>query len=161
MQAPEIFVALENSGFAAAIRQSPWAYMLANIGHIVGLAVLAGSVAIMDLRMAGLLRATNPAVVLRNARTAAACALAIQIITGSILFSAEAAHVIVNPVFLLKVGLIVLGLLNVAWFEYFVAPAVRRTPANRDLPDAARISGIASIAIWACVAICGRSIAYF
>ena len=33
--APAIFVALEQSGFAAAIRQSPWLYPAANVGHIV------------------------------------------------------------------------------------------------------------------------------
>ena len=33
--APAIFVALEQSGFAAAIRQSPWLYPAANVGHII------------------------------------------------------------------------------------------------------------------------------
>ena len=33
--ASAIFVALEQSGFAAAIRQSPWLYPAANVGHIV------------------------------------------------------------------------------------------------------------------------------
>jgi len=35
--APAIFVALEQSGFAAAIRQSLWLYPAANVGHIVSL----------------------------------------------------------------------------------------------------------------------------
>ena len=41
-QAPAIFVALEQSAFAAAIRQSIWLYPLANVGHIVALACFAG-----------------------------------------------------------------------------------------------------------------------
>ena len=32
-QAPAIFIALEGSGFAAAIRQSLWIYPAANVGH--------------------------------------------------------------------------------------------------------------------------------
>ena len=40
--APAIFVALEASSLGAAIRQSTWLYMAANVGHILSLAVFAG-----------------------------------------------------------------------------------------------------------------------
>ena len=49
--APAIFVALEQSGFAAAIRQSLWLYPAANVGHIVSLTFFAGAVAVMDVRL--------------------------------------------------------------------------------------------------------------
>ncbi len=49
-EAPALFVALEQSAFAAAIRQSIWIYPLANVGHIVGLFCFAGALAVMDLR---------------------------------------------------------------------------------------------------------------
>jgi hypothetical protein len=49
--APAIFVALEQSGFAAAIRQSPWLYPAANVGHIVFLVLFAGAIAVMDVRL--------------------------------------------------------------------------------------------------------------
>src|SRR5436853_175834 len=58
--APAIFVALEQSGFAAAIRQSSWLYPFANIGHIVALVVFAGAVAVMELRLLGALDAMAP-----------------------------------------------------------------------------------------------------
>ena len=38
--APALFVTLEQSGFAASIRQSTWLYPAANIGHIVSLTFL-------------------------------------------------------------------------------------------------------------------------
>ncbi len=47
--APAIFIAIEASGFGAAIRQSRWLYMTANVGHIVSLMVFAGAIAVMDL----------------------------------------------------------------------------------------------------------------
>jgi hypothetical protein len=53
--APAIFVALEHSGFSAAVRQSPWIYPAANVGHILALAVFAGAIAVMDV---GLLAGT-------------------------------------------------------------------------------------------------------
>lgn len=46
--ASPIFVALEASALGAAIRRSSWAYMVANVGHIVSLVVFSGAVAMLD-----------------------------------------------------------------------------------------------------------------
>src|SRR5207244_4034895 len=59
-QAPAIFIALEQSNFAAAIRQSTWLYPAANVGHIISLVFFAGAVAVMDVRLLGRLAATAP-----------------------------------------------------------------------------------------------------
>jgi hypothetical protein len=56
------------------------------------------------------------------------------LVSGFILFIADASHVIINPAFQIKLGLIAAG---------------------------ARLAGLLSIAIWLSVAACGRSIAYF
>ena len=97
--APAVFVALEQSGFAAAIRQSPWLYPAANIGHIVSLVIFAGALAVMDIRLLGGLAATAPGRVLARARGFAMAALAGMAVTGFMLFSAEASHLVLNPVF--------------------------------------------------------------
>jgi len=159
--APALFQALEGSSFAAGIRASTWAYMAANVGHILSLTIFAGAIAVMDLRMLGVFSATTPGFVIRKARTFAGFALLGMAITGSILFSAEASHVALNPVFQFKVALIVLGLLNVAYFEFFVKSRVANLSPLKPLPREARFAGIASLTIWLLVAACGRSIAYF
>jgi hypothetical protein len=159
--APAIFVALEDSALGHAIRQSTWAYLAANVGHIVSLVVFAGAVAVMDLRMAGAFAATSPGYVLRAARQIAVMAFIGLALTGATLFTAEASHVILNPVFQIKLGLIALGLLNIGLFEYFTAPKVKDLPPLTPLPGSARVAGMLSIATWIAVAICGRSIAYF
>jgi len=159
--APAIFVALEGSALGAAIRQSSWAYMAANVGHIVSLFVFAGAIAVMDLRMAGAFAATSPGKVLHNARRVVILALIGLVLTGATLFTAEASHVILNPVFQFKLGLIALGLLNVALFEFFTAPKVRALPPLAPMPAGARAAGILSLVTWVAVAACGRSIAYF
>lgn len=141
--APALFVALEQSAFAAAIRQSIWIYPVANVGHIVALAVFAGAVAIMDVRLLGGFAASSPRIVIARARRAAILALSGLALTGFLLFAAEASHVIVNPVFLVKLALIGAGLANVAIYEL-----------------GARRAGYASLALWLLVAACGRTIAY-
>jgi hypothetical protein len=159
--APAIFSAIEASAFGAAIRQSRWLYMVANVGHIVSLMVFAGAIAVMDMRMAGALSATSPGYVLKMARRVALAGFAGLVVSGVFLFTAEASHVIMNRVFQIKLGLIALGLLNIALFEILIAPKVKDLPPLVPLPPGARTGAVASLAIWIAVAICGRSIAYF
>lgn len=159
--APAVFMAIEGSALGAAIRQSGIAYMAANVGHIVFLMVFAGAIAVMDLRLAGAFAATSPAYVVRMARRAAIVGFAGLVVTGGMMFVAEASHIVLNGVFQLKLALIALGLVNVAIFEFAVAPKLRELPPLAPMPAAARRAGIASLAIWLAVAICGRSIAYF
>jgi len=159
--APAIFVAIEGSAFAAMIRQSPFAYMTANVAHILSLMVFFGAVAVMDLRLAGFFKATSPAAILHGARTIAIIGFLGLIASGSVLFAAEASHIILNPMFRIKLVLILLGLINIAVFEFTLARKVSDVQPLAPLPNAARFAGIASIAIWLAVAACGRLIAYF
>jgi len=159
--APHILTALEQSGLAAAIRQSVWAYPAANVGHIVALTLFAGSVAIMDARLIGAFAATPPADVVRPARRMALLGLLLMLLTGSVLFAAEAGHVGTNPVFQVKAALIVLGLSNAFFTGRAVRPFIDSLPAFAPLPRRVRLSAFLSLGIWVCVAACGRLIAYF
>lgn len=159
--APAIFVALEQSGFSASIRQSPWLYPAANVGHIIFLVFFAGALAVMDVRLLGGLAATDPASTLGRARRVAITALAGMALTGFVLFAAEAGHLARNPVFRLKLVLVGAGLVNVAIYELWARRAVEALPAGAAMPVAAKTAGFVSIATWIAVAACGRSIAYF
>ena len=159
--APAIFVALEQSGLGAAIRQSVWLYPAANVGHIVSLVVFAGAVAVMDVRLIGGFAATAPARVIGRARSFAIAGFALMVVTGFMLFTAEASHLAVNPVFQLKVALIGAALANLAIYEFGAKHAVAKLPAGVMMPARAKVAGMLSLGIWIAVAACGRSIAYF
>jgi hypothetical protein len=160
-QAPAIFVALEQSAFAAAMRESIWLYPVANVGHIVALVCFAGAVAVIDVRLLGGLAATTPALLIARARRFAIAALGGMVITGFMLFAAEASHVVLNPVFQLKFALIGAGLVNVALYEFSAKSAVEKLAPGATMPLHARIVGLVSLAVWVAVAAAGRSIAYF
>ena len=155
--APAIFVALEQSGFAAAIRQSPWLYPAANVGHIIFLTLFAGAIAVMDVRLLGGLSATAPGPLLARTRNVALAALAGMALTGSLMFSAEASHLALNPVFQLKAA----GLINVAIYQFWAKLAVEHLAPSASMPARAKVTGALSLVIWIAVAACGRSIAYF
>ena len=103
----------------------------------------------------------QPAPMLARARVFALVALAGMATTGFLLFAAEASHLVVNPVFQLKLALIAAGLINIAIYEPWGKRAVAGLPANAPMPRTARVAGTASVAIWIGVAACGRAIAYF
>jgi hypothetical protein len=160
-EAPAIFVALEQSGFAAAIRQSLWLYPAANIGHIVALTFFAGAVAVMDVRLLGGFAATPPGRLLAQARWFAIAAFLGMAATGFLLFSAEASHLAVNPMFQLKIALVGAGLANVALYEFGIKRAIEALAPDAALPPRAKVLGVLSLGIWVTAAACGRSIAYF
>lgn len=159
--APAIFMAMEASAIGAAIRQSRWLYMVANVGHIVALMAFAGAIAVMDVRLAGGLAATAPGPLLHKARGFAIAGFTGLVLTGAILFTAEASHVVLNRMFQIKTALIVLGLLNVAWVEALIMPKIAALPPLSPMPAGARYGAMASFITWVAVAICGRAIAYF
>jgi hypothetical protein len=159
--APAIFVALEASGVALAIRQSKWLYPAANIGHIVALVFFAGAIAVMDVRLLGGFAATAPGRLLARARRFAIGAFVAMMITGAMLFAAEASHLAVNPVFQIKLALIGAGLANIAIYEFGAKRAVEGLAPDLPMPAVAKTAGALSLGLWVLVAACGRSIAYF
>jgi len=159
-EAPQLLIALEQSALGAAIRQSVWAYPVANVGHIVALTLFAGSVAIMDLQLLGAFAATPPAAIVRPARIMAMLGLGLMALTGFMLFAAEASHVAMNRVFQVKAGLITLGILNALLIAGPALSALGATGANMVVPARARAAAALSLAIWISVTACGRLIAY-
>lgn len=156
-----ILAAIEHSWIGVAARESVWLYPAVNVGHILALTVFAASVAMMDARLLGAFREVAPGRFLRRVRLLAAGAFAVMLLTGSVLFIAEATHVAQNRVFQVKLGLIALALLNALVFELRIANGVRALPAGAPSPAFAKISALLSLSLWFCVAAAGRLIAYF
>jgi hypothetical protein len=160
-EAPQVLITLEQSGLGAAIRQSVWAYPAANVGHIVALMLFAGAVAVMDLRLLGAFPATPAVAIVRPARAVAMLGLLLMAASGFVLFTAEASHVAMNPVFQVKAGLIALGVLNAL---IIAGPAIAKMSGagpGAGVPARARFAAGLSLAIWIAVAASGRLIAYF
>ncbi|MBM3545683.1 MAG: hypothetical protein FJX54_01920 [Alphaproteobacteria bacterium] len=155
-----LFLALEQSGLGAAMRESSFLYPLANVLHIVGLVCFAGAIAIMDARLMGAFEALPLRSFVSRWRKVAMAAFAVQIVSGFMLFSAEASAIIDNPVFQLKLLLIAIGLGNVVVFELVTKPGIAGWQGGQP-PMIAKISGAVSLLAWIAVAAAGRLIAYF
>lgn len=159
--APALLVAIEHSAIGAAIRQSSWVYPAANVGHILGLVLFAGAVAVLDLRLLGAFSATRPMDILAPARRAASAAFLVMLLTGSMLFIAEASHVALNGVFQVKAALIASALVNAVLLGGAAMREADYMPAHAPFSGRVRVAAGVSIVLWLAVAASGRLIAYF
>ena len=152
-------IALQESAFAFAIRDSTWIYPIANLLHILGLALLIGSILILDLRLLGVGRWVAVDALSRLTTPFSIIGICLMLVSGSVLFSADAAALSTNPIFRLKMLLLAAGLANALLFRLLwqrrIAGWSDRAPLGARLQ--AGLSGIG----WLAVASCGRLIAYF
>lgn len=158
--APAFLVALETSEIGALIRQSTWLYPTANIAHVVAIALFAGAIAVMDVRLMGALTGSDPARVVRGARRVAVVMLLAVLLSGAVLFTAEASHVALNPVFQIKMGLLAFGLLHAMFIGGRAVRALDGLGPQAPMPGAARVAGAVSMLTWLSVVGLGRYIAY-
>jgi hypothetical protein len=150
-----LFQLLERSGFGLLIRDAVLIYPIANVVHVLSALVFFASVAIMDLRVLGALRADAGEAVIARFRPVALGAFCALLASGIVLFTPEASAIIKNPSFQIKLALIAIGALNVIWLERALKRGYPGMTAH-----AARVPAALSLAVWLGVAAAGRYIAY-
>jgi len=157
--APAWVVALEGSALAFFIRDSTWLYPFANLTHILGLALLVGPILVLDLRLIGITRAGNVADLSRLITLVAVKGLCLLLVSGSVIFIADASALATNPVFLIKIALLAIGIANAVTFR--ILWQARLPTWDRDRPGFGRFQAMLSPVVWLGTASCGRLIAYF
>jgi hypothetical protein len=156
---PAWAAALEASSLGVLMRESAVLYPLANIAHIFGLVLFAGSILLLDLRLLGCAKTLPAAAVARALTPTMFIGFALQVASGVLLFSADARPLWANPVMQAKAALIVFGIANALIFR---ALWNRRLPDWDDTaPDIARAQACLSLFAWLGVAACGRFAGYF
>ena len=157
--APGWAMALQESGFAFAIRDSTWLYPTANLLHILGLALLVGSILILDLRVLGVGRWVSVDALSRLVTPFSILGICLSLASGSILFSADAAALASNPIFQLKMVLLAAGFANAILFR--VLWQRQLDGWTEPVPAGAKLQAVFSGIGWLAVASSGRLIAYF
>lgn len=130
----------------------PLAYPALEVLHIVGIALLVGNLVLLELRVWGLGGDLPVQPLARLALGLAVFGFALAGASGLLMFAAQAAELLANRAFVLKMGLLMLAGTNAAWFHG------RGSLVRMD--RTARLLTLVSTAIWLAVIACGRSIAY-
>lgn len=143
-----------------AMRGDLWLYPLIEVVHIVGFAVLVGSVIMFDLRVLGLSKAVPVTALAHHLLRWAAVALLLIVPAGLMMFSAHPHDFASNDVFKLKLGLIAVAGANAGLFHVGVFRSVAHWDAQTSAPVIAKTQAAVSIALWISVVLCGRLLAY-
>jgi hypothetical protein len=140
------------------MRGSPWAFPALQSLHFIGMALLVGAVAVMDLRVLGI-ASSLPIQSLRRLVPLALLGFTINVISGALFFAHDPYQYFFNPSFRLKVLLILTAGLNALWFQRGVF-----SNADWGVPEPAsglaKLAAVVSLLLWVGVIAAGRFIAF-
>jgi hypothetical protein len=157
-------LAAEHTSLAAAMRGEiggEWLFPIVETLHVISLAMVFGSIAMVDLRLVGA-TSRNSAMsrlsgeVLPYTWGAFICA----IVTGTLLFISKAHVYFYNLQFQLKFLCMLLAGMNMAVFHFGTYRRVLEWDDRHPPPRAARLAGALSIALWIGVIFFGRWIGF-
>lgn len=161
MIAPEPFwEALAATPLAVALRESMWLYPLFETLHLIGLALLVGSIIAFDLRVLGFSRHIPADALAHHLLPWVWTGFAINAVSGVLLFISDAAEFAPNTALQAKLSLIAVAGLNAAIFQIRLAPGMENWSSRVATPAAARLSAGLSIVLWLAIIVAGRLIAY-
>jgi hypothetical protein len=144
----------------ALMKSSTWLFPAVETFHILGFALLAGSIAILDIRVLGLGRSLPITALTRHILPWTLAGACVAVMSGALLFAAQIDEMLGNRLFILKIGLLSLAACNAAYFHS--VPAMRIAEWDRDVaaPFDARMCAAISLLLWIAIIFCGRFIAY-
>ena len=150
---------IEQSGFSSWVRESPslWAYPLVLFLHTIGMGLLVGVNAGIDLRILGF-ASEIPVAPLEKYFRFLWIGFWINAVSGSILLAADATTKLTNPVFYVKMVFVALGMVDV----YLIRKHVFGDPLLGKIPLSlnARIMAATSLFFWFAATTAGRLMAY-
>jgi hypothetical protein len=150
---------IEATGLAEWIRVSALGYPLMITLHSLGLAIMVGLSVVLSLRVLGFFREI-PYTSLDRLLKVAWIGFIVNTISGSALFAAQATSYVHNTQFLIKITLVFVGAITVAWLQAIVKSDASSWSPTAPAPGLARFVATASIVAWAGATVTGRLIAY-
>ena len=153
----DLLITLESSAFSTWLRESTslWAYPTILTLHTLGLAMLVGINAAFDLRVLGFADGV-PLARIEPFFKAMWVGFWINLVTGAMIFATVATTKGTAPVFMIKLGLVVVGVTAVVLLRRIVYGGLS---APR-ITASARAWAVVSLVVWTAAIVTGRLMAY-
>jgi hypothetical protein len=136
----------------AALKSHPWAYPALEVVHILGIGLLLGNLFLLELRVFGKGAALPVKDLARLGLSLVVLGFCMAAASGLLMFATQAAELLTNRAFTLKMLLLCTAACNAAWFH-------GRGSLDK-LDGTAKLQMLVSSALWVGVVTCGRWIAY-
>ena len=152
--------ALQASAWSAALRASVWLYPLVNTLHVVGIALLFGAIAPLDLRLLGAFRRVPLAPLAATLVPVATAGLLLALVSGALMFATRPLDYVAEPLFGLKLVLLAAAVLNALWLRRDSEWRRVGEASGEPPPRRWRWHGLLSLLLWLGVITAGRLIGY-
>lgn len=130
--------ALEATPLATALRGSVWVYPLVNAAHILGVALLVGSIVPLDLRLLGVWRSVPLTPLWGVLTRTAGAGLILAMIFGALLFITRASEYTASNLFISKMAVVALGTANALALRVLPQTQVSEITSTKGKPPARR-----------------------
>ncbi len=152
MSAPTALEAFNQWAPIVWLKSNAYAYPTLETIHIVAIAMVFGTLWIVDLRLLGVIRAIDARLLARTLLPWTLAGFALALLTGLTMFTSRIGDFISNPAFIIKMGLLCVAGAN--------AGVLHARGALDATSAITRFQAALSIVIWIAVIFCGRWIAY-
>ena len=152
---------LEASGLATNIRDSVYLFPMIESTHVIGLALVFGTIAIIDLRLLGI--ASTQRSFQRMASDILKwtwAAFALTALTGALMFITNASVYYHNFFFRTKMLMLVLTGINMLFFELSAGRTIHGWDQAPSAPRAGKAVAVLSLALWIGIICMGRLIGF-
>jgi len=161
MDIQSILEALDASGLSKAIRDSLFLFPMLEAVHVMGLALVFGTILAVDLRLLGLAWSDRPvSKVAGEGLKWTWAAFALAVLTGALMFTTNAEVYFHNTPFRLKMLMMALAGLNMVVFHFVTQRSMDRWDQGVAPPAGAKIAAVLSLALWVGVIGAGRWIGF-
>ena len=152
---------LQRTSVAVQIRDGLYMFPVLESIHVVGLALVFGTIAILDLRLLGLASSERPVSrLMTDLLKWTWAAFALTAVTGGLMFSTNPIVYFHNTAFRIKMVLLVLAALNMLVFELTARRTMAQWDAAATTPRVAKVVATLSLVIWVAVIAAGRVIGF-
>ena len=152
---------LQHTSLATTIRDSLLLFPLLESVHVIGLALVFGTIAVIDLRLLGVASAQRPfSRMASDIMTWTWVTFAVTALTGALMFITNATVYFNNTYFRAKILLLVLAALNVLVFELTARRTVHQWDRSPSAPPIGKAVATVSLVVWVAVIFAGRMIGF-
>jgi hypothetical protein len=161
MDVAALIAALEGSDLAVTIRNSVFLFPLIESLHVLGLALVFGTIAVIDLRLLGLASTNRPfTAIAADILKWTWAAFAVTSVTGALMFVTNASTYYPNLYFRAKMVLLVVSGLNMLAFDVTARKSVAIWDRDASAPAAGRVVAMVSLVVWISVIVLGRWVGF-
>jgi hypothetical protein len=152
---------LEDTGLASGIRDSLYLFPFLESVHVMALSVVFGTIMIVDLRLLGVASTHRPFARLSTELLRITWgAFIVAALTGTLMFMTNARVYAGNTSFRVKMVLLVLAGVNMAFFHLTAGRNVVRWEMDRVAPRIGRGTAALSLTLWIAIIFAGRVIGF-